>query len=82
MKLRIGVSSIPINDHITFSVDDIEATVTQIKEKGVVFNLEPIQIEGGMKLALKRPERGANRTGGTSSIIVGKVGFVNKHCYN
>ncbi len=40
-KLRIGVSSIPINDHITFSVDDIEATVTQIKEKGVVFNLEP-----------------------------------------
>jgi catechol 2,3-dioxygenase-like lactoylglutathione lyase family enzyme len=56
MKLRIGVSSIPINDHITFSVDDIEATVTQIKEKGVVFNLEPIQIEGGMKLAfLKGP---------------------------
>ncbi len=50
-KLRIGMSSIPINDHITFSVDDIEATVTQIKEKGVVFNLEPVQLEGGMKLA-------------------------------
>jgi catechol 2,3-dioxygenase-like lactoylglutathione lyase family enzyme len=58
MKLRIGVSSIPINDHITFSVDDIEATVTQIKEKGVVFNLEPIQIEGGMKLAFLKDPNG------------------------
>jgi methylmalonyl-CoA epimerase len=57
-KLRIGVSSIPINDHITFSVDDIEATVTQIKEKGVVFNLEPIQIEGGMKLAFLKDPNG------------------------
>jgi lactoylglutathione lyase len=58
MKLRIGVSSIPINDHITFSVDDIEATVTQIKEKGVVFNIEPIQIEGGMKLAFLKDPNG------------------------
>jgi catechol 2,3-dioxygenase-like lactoylglutathione lyase family enzyme len=50
-KLRIGVSSIPINDHITFSVDDIEATVAELKEKGVKFGLEPIQLEGGMKIA-------------------------------
>ncbi len=50
-KLKIGEGSIPINDHITFSVDDIETTVTQIKEKGIVFHLEPIQLEGGMKLA-------------------------------
>jgi catechol 2,3-dioxygenase-like lactoylglutathione lyase family enzyme len=45
------VSSIPINDHITFSVDDIGATVTELKEKGVEFGLEPLQLEGGMKLA-------------------------------
>ncbi len=51
VKLKMGEGSIPINDHITFSVDDIEATVSQFKEKGVVFHLEPIQLEGGMKLA-------------------------------
>jgi catechol 2,3-dioxygenase-like lactoylglutathione lyase family enzyme len=50
-KLRIGVSSIPINDHISFSVDDIESTVTEFKEKGVKFDLEPMLLEGGMKLA-------------------------------
>ena len=50
-NLRIGVSSIPINDHITFSVDDIEATLTELKEKGVECGLEPIQLEGGMKMA-------------------------------
>ena len=56
-KLKLGGSSIPINDHITFSVDDIEAATTELKEKGVVFNLEPIQLEGGMKLAtFKDPE--------------------------
>ncbi len=56
-KLEFGGSAIPINDHITFSVDDIEATTTELKEKGVIFNLEPVQLEGGMKLAaFKDPE--------------------------
>ena len=56
-KLKFGGSSIPISDHITFSVDDIEATVTEIKEKGVMFHLEPLQLENGMKLAsFKDPE--------------------------
>ncbi len=50
-KLKIGASSIPINDHITFSVDDIETTVTEFKDKGVIFDLEPVELEGGMKLA-------------------------------
>ena len=57
VKLKIGGGSIPINDHITFSVDDIEATTNELKSKGVVFNLEPMQLEGGMKLAtFKDPE--------------------------
>lgn len=47
----MGGGSIPINDHITFTVDDIAATVTELKEKGVEFVLEPIQLGGGMKLA-------------------------------
>ncbi len=51
IEIKLGGSSIPINDHITFSVDDIEATVTELKEKGVEFYLEPVQLEGGMKLA-------------------------------
>lgn len=51
IKINLGGSSIPINDHITFSVDDIGATVTDFKEKGVIFYLEPVQLEGGMKLA-------------------------------
>jgi catechol 2,3-dioxygenase-like lactoylglutathione lyase family enzyme len=56
-KIKLGESSIPINDHLTFSVDDIEATTTELKEKGVVFNLEPIQVEGGIKVAkFKDPE--------------------------
>jgi catechol 2,3-dioxygenase-like lactoylglutathione lyase family enzyme len=56
-KIELGESSIPINDHITFSVDDIEATTTELKGKGVVFNLEPIQLEGGIKVAFfKDPE--------------------------
>ncbi len=49
--IEVGGNSIPMNDHITLSVDDIETTVTRIKEKGFVFHLEPIQLEGGMKLA-------------------------------
>jgi lactoylglutathione lyase len=51
IEIKLGEGSIPINDHITFTVDDIEATVTEIKEKGVEFGLEPIQVEGGMKIA-------------------------------
>ncbi len=50
-ELKIGGSSIPINDHISFSVDDIESTVTEFKEKGVKFDLEPMLLEGGMKIA-------------------------------
>ncbi len=51
VEIKMGGGSIPINDHITFAVDDITATVTQLKEKGVEFSLEPVQLEGGMKLA-------------------------------
>jgi methylmalonyl-CoA epimerase len=51
IEIRMGGGSIPINDHITFAVDDIEATGNDLKEKGVEFGLEPIQLEGGMKLA-------------------------------
>ncbi|CAG0951444.1 lactoylglutathione lyase [Methanosarcinales archaeon] len=51
IEIKLGGSSIPINDHITFSVDDIGATVTDLKEKGVIFCLEPVQLESGMKLA-------------------------------
>ena len=51
IEIKLGGSSIPINDHITFTVDDIGATVTELKEKGVEFSLEPLQLEGGMKLA-------------------------------
>jgi methylmalonyl-CoA epimerase len=51
IEIKLGGGSIPINDHITFTVDDIEATVTELKEKGVEFALEPIQVEGGMKIA-------------------------------
>jgi len=51
IEIELGGSPIPINDHITFSVDNIGATVNDLKEKGVVFCLEPVQLEGGMKLA-------------------------------
>jgi glyoxylase I family protein len=51
IQIKLGGRSIPINDHITFSVDDIGATVIDLKEKGVIFYLEPVQLEGGMKLA-------------------------------
>jgi catechol 2,3-dioxygenase-like lactoylglutathione lyase family enzyme len=56
-RIKLGESSIPINDHLTFSVDNIEDTTTELKGKGVVFNLEPIQLEGGIKVAFfKDPE--------------------------
>ena len=51
IEIKMGGVSIPINDHITFTVDDIGATTTELKEKGVEFGLEPIQLEGGMKIA-------------------------------
>ena len=51
IEIKMGEGSIPINDHIAFTVDDIGATVTELKEKGVEFALEPIQLEGGMKLS-------------------------------
>jgi catechol 2,3-dioxygenase-like lactoylglutathione lyase family enzyme len=57
IEIKLSGGSIPINDHITFTVDDIGATVTELKEKGVVFNLELIQLEGGIKVAFfKDPE--------------------------
>ncbi len=51
VEIAMGEQSIPINDHISFSVDNIEDTVTEFKEKGVIFNLEPMELEGGLKLA-------------------------------
>jgi glyoxylase I family protein len=51
VEIEIGRHSIPINDHISFSTDNIEGTVTEFKEKGVIFNMEPMELEGGMKLA-------------------------------
>jgi catechol 2,3-dioxygenase-like lactoylglutathione lyase family enzyme len=50
IEIKMSGSSIHINDHITFTVDDLGATVTEFKEKGVEFGMEPIQLEGGMKL--------------------------------
>ncbi len=51
VEIAIGGSSIPVNDHTSFSVDNIAETVNEFKEKGVIFNLEPVELEGGMKLA-------------------------------
>jgi catechol 2,3-dioxygenase-like lactoylglutathione lyase family enzyme len=51
VEIMVGGHSIPINDHITFSVDDMEDTVTDFQEKGVVFDLGQMQLVGGMKLA-------------------------------
>jgi len=51
VEISIGGHSIPINDHITFSVDNIEHTVNEFKEKGIIFSLEPMELEGGIKLA-------------------------------
>ena len=49
IELKIGL--IPLNDHISFSVEDIEDTVIELKKKGVKLELEPMQLESGMKLA-------------------------------
>jgi glyoxylase I family protein len=51
IEVKIGEKSLLLNDHITFSVDDIEATAAELKKKGVVFELEPVQLEDSMKLA-------------------------------
>ncbi len=51
VEITIGRSSIPLNDHTSFSVDNIEDTVTELKEKGVIFSLEPVELEDGIKLA-------------------------------
>jgi methylmalonyl-CoA epimerase len=51
VEIAVGGQSIPINNHISFSVDNIDDTVTEFKEKGVIFILEPMELEGGMKLA-------------------------------
>lgn len=51
IELKIGENTLRLNDHIAFSVDDIEATAAGLKKKGVVFELEPVQLEDSMKLA-------------------------------
>ncbi len=57
VKIALGGSSIPVNNHISFSVDKIEETVNEFKEKRVVFDQDPIQLEGGIKLAyIKDPD--------------------------
>lgn len=43
-KLKLGGSSITINDHITFSVDEIETTVTELKDKGGYIRLRADRI--------------------------------------
>jgi catechol 2,3-dioxygenase-like lactoylglutathione lyase family enzyme len=58
IEIKLGEISIPINDHINFSVDNIEATVTELKEKGVEFILELIRLEGGLKLAIFKDPNG------------------------
>ncbi len=51
VKISIGGSSIPVNDHTSFSVDNIEDMVNEFKGKGIIFDQEPIELEGGIKLA-------------------------------
>ncbi len=51
VEIGLGGNLLPVNDHISFSVDNIEKTVTEFKEKGVIFSLEPMELEGGIKLA-------------------------------
>lgn len=50
-KIKLGGLAIPIDDHLAFSVEDMESTANELKEKGIVFDLEPMQLKGGMKLA-------------------------------
>src|SRR5659263_680086 len=58
IEITMGGSSIPINDHITFTVDDLGATVTELKGKGIEFVLDPMQVEGGMKIATFKDPNG------------------------
>ena len=51
IEVAVGNHSLLINDHITFSVDNIGETVAEYKEKGVAFTLEPVELQGGIKLA-------------------------------
>lgn len=51
IQLEMGDNSLSINDHITFSVDDMEATVDELRKKNVTFDMDPIQLEGGIKMA-------------------------------
>jgi catechol 2,3-dioxygenase-like lactoylglutathione lyase family enzyme len=51
IEITMGGSSISLNDHITFTVDDLGATVSELKGKGIEFGLETTELEGGMKLA-------------------------------
>jgi len=58
IQLEMGDNSLPINDHISFSVDDMEATVDELRKKNVTFDMDPIQLEGGIKMAsFKDPNR-------------------------
>ena len=58
IQLEMGDNSLPLNDHITFSVDDMEATVDELRKKNVTFDMDPIQLEGGIKMAsFKDPNR-------------------------
>jgi len=44
-------------DHIGLRVDDIDATVTALKAKGVAFTMEPTTIRPGVRIAfLRAPE--------------------------
>lgn len=57
-KPKLGENPIPVNDHISFSVENIESTVNELKEKGVVFDLEPIRLEEGVKLTYFKDPNG------------------------
>ena len=44
-------------DHIGLRVEDIDATVTALKAKGVAFTMEPTTIRAGVRIAfLRAPE--------------------------
>jgi methylmalonyl-CoA epimerase len=58
IEIIMGGSSIPLNDHITFTVDDLGATVSELKGKGIEFGLEPMQAEGGIKIAFFKDPNG------------------------
>lgn len=58
IEIIMGGSSIPLNDHITFIVDDLGATVSELKGKGIEFGLEPMEAEGGIKIAFFKDPNG------------------------